>query len=377
MDTLFRINPLQLTREGDIVEGKVIRIDKAELFCDLGFATGIVYGKEFREGKDVIRSLKEGDVVALKILSTENDEGYVELSIAGAGKDKFWQEAQEIRDQKNPLTLKALEANKGGLVLEWKGVKGFLPVSQLSQEHYPRVEGGDKNKILEELQKFVGKEFTCTILDANKEEGKLIFSERVKEPKEIQNKLKAYQVGQELEGAVSGIVDFGIFVKLEDDLEGLVHISELDWSLVESPGSLFTMGDKIKVKVIGIENSKISLSVKALKPDPWQKAKFQKGDIVEGKVTKLNKFGAFVQIIDKSSPEISGKLYGLSHVSGFGALQKMRETVQIGSVYPFQIAVFQPDLHKLSLIFLGNEAKETARKEAATTEISEQIVKKE
>lgn len=350
MDVLFREQQVwRIPRIGDIVEGVLMKKQGSTAFVDLGFGTGIIYGKEFQDGKEVLKQKAEGETVVAKIIELENENGYIELSLKEAGREKFWKEATQVMHEKTSLLLRALEANRGGLVFEWKSTKGFLPVSQLAQKHYPRVEGGDKMRILEELQKFVGQEFELQIITVDPKEEKLIFSEKSLEPDGMKEKLANYKVGEEYEGEVSGVVEFGIFVKLEDGLEGLVHISEIDWSLVDNPGDHYKVADKVRVKVIEIEGDKISLSIKALKPDPWKQVKLEKGDIVEGIVTKLNKYGAFVKLAQHEG------VSGLSHISEFGSAQKMRDTVEIGKTYPFQIVVFQPDHHKLSLAFLGKE----------------------
>ncbi|MBI2052684.1 MAG: S1 RNA-binding domain-containing protein, partial [Candidatus Ryanbacteria bacterium] len=177
------------------------------------------------------------------------------------------------------------------------------------------------------------------------------------EPDDTKEKLARYAIGSEYEGEVSGVVEFGVFIKLEEGLEGLVHISELDWSLVDNPADLYKVGDKVRVKIVEVAGDKISLSIKALKPDPWKEAKLEKGDIVEGTVMKLNKYGAFVKLT------LYQGISGLSHISEFGSMQKMRDMVEIGKTYPFQIVVFQPDHHKLSLAFLGKETEQVETKE--------------
>ncbi len=358
MDTLFRqISGWRIPRVGDIVEGTVLKKQGSAVFIDLRYGTGIIYGREYQDGREILKQKNVGDALTAKIVELENEEGYIELSIKEAGREKFWDEATLMMTEKTPLVLRALEANRGGLVFEWKGTKGFLPVSQLSQKHYPRVEGGDKSKILEELKKFIDQDFTLQIITVDPKEEKLIFSERGLEPGDLKEKLERYKVGAIYKGTVSGVVEFGLFVKLEDGLEGLVHISELDWSLVDNPGDLHKLGDAVEVKIIEIEGDKISLSIKALKPDPWKAIKLEKGDIVHGVVTKLNKYGAFVKLIEHEG------LSGLSHVSEFGTVSKMRDTVEIGKQYPFQIVVFQPDHHKLSLAFLGKEEKAAVAEE--------------
>ena len=343
----------RLPRVGEVVEGVILQKPGSAVFIDLGFGTGIIYGKEYQDGRELLKQKQVGDTVVAKIIELENEGGYTEPSVKEAGREKFWREAQAMMVEKTPIELRALEANRGGLVFEWNGTKGFLPLSQLSQKHYPRVEGGDKIKILEELQKIVGEAFSLHVITVDPKGDKLIFSEKVVDPAELQEKLARYEVAGEYDGEVSGIVEFGIFVKLEEGLEGLVHISEIDWSLVENPGDLYKVGDRVRVKIISIDGDKISLSIKALKPDPWQQVKLEKGDIVEGMVTKINKYGAFVKLVGKDG------ISGLSHISEFGSLQKLRETIEIGKQYPFQVVIFQPDHHKLSLAFLGKDQQTT------------------
>ncbi|MEK7660114.1 MAG: S1 RNA-binding domain-containing protein [Patescibacteria group bacterium] len=357
MDALFKRAHAPLPKEGEVADGTVIAVLGTRVYVDLAYGTGIIYGREYQLGRHMLRKVRPGDHISAKIIQYENEEGYIELSVSDADRERVWKELIILKNNKEAIALKVLEANKGGLVFEYQGVKGFLPVSQLTQDRYPRVEGGDKNKILTELQKFVGEEFSLIVLDASAEDGKLIFTEKGSTPEELQKKLEKYAVGTTYKGEVTGVVDFGVFVKLEDGLEGLVHISEIDWSLVENPSDLYKAGDAVEVKVIGIEGDKISLSIKALKPDPWKVAAYQKGDIVEGRVTKLSKIGAFIQVLDKNKPDASGKIFGLSHISEFGSQQKMESLVKVGELYPFQISVYDSDHHKLSLLYLG-EGKE-------------------
>jgi len=365
MDSLLAMGGIPAFKKGDVVEGMVIKKDRSTIYVDLGVATAIIYGREFQIGRNVLRAVKEGDAIRAKIIELENEEGYVELSVADADREQRWGDVKETKEKGELITLKCLEANKGGLLFDYKGMKAFLPVSQLSSEHYPRVEGGDKSLIQGELQKFVGEDMAVVVLDYDIHEEKLILSEKATTPDEIRAKLEKYKTGDDVDGEVSGIVEFGIFVKIEDGLEGLVHISEIDWSLVEDPSTVCAVGDKVRVRVIGIEGDKISLSLKALKPDPWKEANYQKGDIVEGRVTKLTRIGAFVQLMDPKRPFIDGKIHGLSHISEFGNQQKMESMVVVDKVYPFQIALYDSNTHKLSLLFLGNEGKAKGVKEEA------------
>ena len=242
--------------------------------------------------------------------------------------------------------------------MEWRKVKGFLPASQLKVGHYPRVEGGDKDKILDELRKFQGTSLAVTIIAIDPKEEKIIFSEKGTESEELKEITSKYEVGQVIEGDITGVVDFGIFIKLEDGLEGLCHLSELDWSLVQDPNELFKVGDKVKAKIIGIEAGRVSLSIKALKPDPWHEAaeKFRKGDIIEGKILRFNKYGVLVAIAEGVS--------GLCHISEFGTEKQMREKLEIGGKYPFQITLFEPKERRMTLSWLGDEVKKTSAEAA-------------
>src|SRR3989344_3446850 len=206
---------------GDLVEGPVIAIDKASVFVDLKpFGTGIIYGREYQNARDIIKRVNIGDNIAAKVVDPENEEGYIELSLKEARQALLWSEAEEIIREKRILELPVKDANKGGLILEWQGIQGFLPASQLKSEHYPRVDDGDKDKIYEELKKLLGVNLSVTIIGATPKEGKLIFSEKSPEQKEKQEIISRYAVGEEIEGTVTGIEDFGDFVALEEGLEG-------------------------------------------------------------------------------------------------------------------------------------------------------------
>lgn len=332
---------------GDVIEGKVIGIEKAKVYVDLQpYGTGIIYGKEFITARDVIRKLNIEDVVSAKIIDHTNRDGYIELSLKEARQALIWDEAEQAIKDKTVFELPVQEANKGGLIIIWQGIIGFLPASQLKSEHYPKVESGDKDKILDELKKLVGQKISVAIITAAPKEGKLIFSEKNLEKKENAKKADKYKIGDVFTGEVTGTVDFGIFVKLEDGLEGLVHISEIDWALVEDPKSMFKVGDKVDVKVIEVKDGKVSLSIKALRPNPWVEAekKYKKGDEVEAVIIKFNKYGALASIEEGVS--------GLVHISDFGSEAKMKETISLGKTYKFKINVFEPKNQKMGLNFV-------------------------
>jgi small subunit ribosomal protein S1 len=349
-ELLEKSDLLKPPRIGEIVEGIIIAKEEGGVFLDLGaYGTGIIYGKELSEARDELKGIKIGDKIFAKIIDLENEEGYVELSVKEAGEILAWETIKQKKESGETLTIKISGANKGGLLAEIMGIPAFLPVSQLSPEHYPRVEGGDTAKILRELQNFIGKELEVKIFDFSQKEGKLILSEKAKEAEKIKEILKNYNVGDIVEGEITGLTNFGAFIKFSKEgvspepVEGLIHISELDWKIIEDPSEVVKVGEKVKAKIIDISNDKISLSLKALKKDPWEnlEKKYKKGDIVKGKVTKFNPFGAFV--------EITPKIQGLIHISEFGTQKRLQETLKIGEKYDFQILLIDPKEHRMTL----------------------------
>jgi len=332
---------------GALIEGPVILVEKSSVFVDLApFGTGIIYGREFINAKDVIKKINLGDIIKAKVVELENENGYVELSLKEAKQALVWSEVEKAIKAKTVLDLEIKDANKGGLILEWQGVQGFLPASQLKAEHYPRVLDSDKDKILKELKKLVGEKLSVIIISTLPKEGKLIFSEKDDNPEQKKEIISKYNIGDELDCTVAGIVDFGVFLKLEDGLEGLVHISELDWGLVEDPRTMFKVDQKVQAKVIEIKDGKVSLSIKALKENPWTEfeGKLKKGDIIKGVVIKYNKHGALVSIKEGVA--------GLVHNSTIGGEAKLREKLELGKNYNFQITLFEPKEHKMTLVHL-------------------------
>jgi small subunit ribosomal protein S1 len=335
---------------GDLVEGPVIAVEKSSVYVDLApFGTGIIYGREFIIARDVIKKINVGDVIAAKIVDTAHKEGYYELSLKEARQALIWNEAEIAIKEKKVLDLPVKEANKGGLLIEWQGILGFLPASQLKTDHYPRITDGDKDKILEELKKLVGTRLQVAIITADPKEGKLIFSEKGSETKEKEKIVSKYEVGDSVDGTITGIVDFGVFVKLEEGLEGLIHISEIDWGLVDDPRNFVKVGQHIKAKIIEIKEGKISLSLKQLKTNPWTEAskKYKKDMVVSGVVIKFNKHGALASIEEGVA--------GLVHVSEFGSEEKLRKNLELGKAYDFKITLFDPKEQKMALAYTGEK----------------------
>ncbi len=339
---------------GDLVEGTIIALARGRVYVDLPpFGTGVIYGREYLNAADVLRKANSGDAITAKVVDPSGIEGYIELSLKEARQAAIWGEAEQAIASGTIYNLTVEEANKGGLILTWQGIKGFLPASQLSKDHYPRVPEGDKDKILGELEKLIGVALPVRMITADAKEGKLIFSERTgAEDEEKTSLIDKYQVGDEVMGEVTGAVDFGVFVKLEQGLEGLVHISELDWGLVEDPRTLFKVGDRTQVKVIEIKDGKVSLSIKALKENPWKSAseRYKKGMEVQGVVIKYNKHGALASVEEGVA--------GLVHISEFASPAELKEALELGKTYPFSIKVFEPKEQRMTLAFTaGSKAK--------------------
>ena len=357
MKDLLRKNNLKPLKLGDIIEGEVVGTGRSAVFLDLGpIGTGKIYGREFYEAKEKLKRLKKGDKIFAKVIDLENEEGFVDLSISKASKELSFETLKEKKEKGELIKVKILGANKGGLVTELSSIPAFLPVSQLSSEHYPKVEGGEKLKILKELQKFIGEEMEVKILDLSPQREQIILSEKEKDLERMKEMLKKYKVGDKVEGEIAGVTDFGAFIKFslptksskkklksqKEQLEGLIHISELDWKIINDPSEIVKTGDKVKAKIIDISNDKVSLSLKALKKDPWEgiEKKHKKGDIITGKITKLNPFGAFV--------ELSKKIQGLCHISEFEGA-RMEDALRVGKEYKFQILLIDEKEHRMSL----------------------------
>lgn len=339
---------LPIPKINDTIEGIVVGLGKNEVLVDVnGFMTGVVRGPELFDESGDFSSLKLGDSVSTTVLEIENENGQVELSFRQAGHRKAWDALHKLQASNELVDAQIIDANKGGLIVRVGRVGGFLPVSQLSVEHYPRVEGGNKAKILERLSQYTNQLFKVKVIDVNEEEEKLIVSEKVAKADQQQEKIAQYKVGDVVEGKVTGVVDFGAFVEFGDNLEGLVHISEIAWQRIDSPKDFIKVGDPIKAEIISIDNSKISLSIRKLIRDPWLHVaeKYKIGAIAEGKVLKINPFGAFV--------ELDAEIHGLVHISeiSYRKLSSPLEVLQIGSPYKFKVISVEPHKHRLGLSY--------------------------
>ena len=362
MQDLIKLSP-KPPQPGEIAKGKILEVGKDSVFIDLGnIGTGVLLGREIKENRQLIKSLKPGDEISAMVLEPENEKGLIELSLQAAHHEQSWDEMRKFLTNREIVNVKIKAANRGGLLIELKGVNGFLPVSQLNSEHYPRVEDGDKNKILQELNKFVNQELAVKVIDVDINQQKLIVSEKAIGKEKLRTALSNFKIGDLVDGTISGVVDFGAFVHFPfpgeenkenaEMIEGLIHISEIDWQLIGDPRQVLSPGQKVQAKIISLDGERLSLSLKALKKDPWSEIaeKYQIGQIIEGEVTRLNPFGAFVQL--------DTDIHGLTHISDFGSLESMNQELRTGQKYQFKIISVEPASHKMSLSLI-KEKKQT------------------
>ncbi|HHD92547.1 MAG TPA: S1 RNA-binding domain-containing protein [Candidatus Portnoybacteria bacterium] len=300
---------------GTPIQGKAIKSDKGSFFIDISpYGLGVIPYREARESHHLIKKIQPDTIISGIVINPENKNGYIEISLREARHEEFWDKIERIKKEKEIITVNIVSANKGGLIISYQGVEGFLPLSQLSIKNYPRFDDANKNKILNYLTQFVGQNINVIVIDVNKMEGKIVVSERAIYDNSFREILQFYQPGTVVEGVVSGIVDFGLFIRfapskeatdflkkkkmpVPDLLEGLVHISEIDWQVIDNPHKQFKVGDKIKAAIWSIEHNRFCLSVKTLKDNPWSKIKdkVKEGNIIEGVIKKINSSGALVQ----------------------------------------------------------------------------------
>lgn len=307
-DLLAQESSVKQLVAGETITGTVLSLKKHEVLIDLG-AQGV--GLVPRREVGFSRSLNVGDEVTASIVDSELENGYSLLSLRKAAKDRGWEEVIVKQEAGEIIDVTPYDANRGGLLVEYEGVRGFLPVSQLSAEHYPRVGSSDKDEILQRLNVLIGQEMKVRILDADRRANKLIFSEKEAIKDGLAARFEKLKVGDTVKGVATGVVDFGVFVNVEG-IEGLVHISEISWERVNNPSDYVKVGDQLEAKIISIDKDRLSLSMKQLKKDPWldEVEKLAKGTEVEGTVTRITPFGAFVQL----SPSVEA----LVHISELG-----------------------------------------------------------
>jgi small subunit ribosomal protein S1 len=341
-------------KHGDVVEGNVVRIDKDEILVDIGAKSeGVVSNRELfgRHGEGQT-PLNIGDTVLVYVLQPESPEGHAVLSLRRAGLERKWRAMQEQFEAGVIIEAPVIDHNKGGLIVDC-GIRGFVPISQIVD--FPRRPQNDQprdaaQEIAEKLQPFVGRKLRLKILEVNRKANRLILSEKValyEERREKRDELfSSLQVGQKVSGTVRSIAPFGVFIDL-GGIDGLVHKSELSWNKVNNPEAGYKVGDEVEAEVIDInhERGRISLSIRRLQPDPWHStvADFKVGDIIDGTVTKLVNFGAFVRVRDG--------LEGLIHISELSHQRVAHpgDVVHEGQQLKLKIISLDSERHRLGL----------------------------
>lgn len=367
MDDLLAEVPPQTIAAGDVVDATVLSANKREVWLDLGLCgTGIVARREVNTAME----LKPGDKIQASVLEPETEMGFAILSMRKVAKEKGWDQLQQLKEKGEAIETKPYDANRGGLLVEVEGIRGFLPVSQLTAKHYPRVSNADKDEILNRLNELVKKTLKVRVLDVDRDQNKLIVSEREAVKEDTQKQLAKLKIGDVVDGEVTGTVDFGVFITV-DGIEGLVHISEISWDRVTNPADYVKVGQKIKAKIIAIDGDKLSLSMKQLSEDPWLQEikKFKESQLVEGTITRITPFGAFIQL----TPAIEA----LVHVSELGDEKKTdpKEHFQVGEKREFKILEIDETSRKISLSLKDSKTPRPTKKAAKPSVASEEPVK--
>ena len=356
MDELLAGSDINGLTTGEVVEGKVTAVKKNEVWIDLGArGVGVVMRREIGYGQ----KLEEGQEITVSVIDPEMDEGHALLSMKRAVKDRGWDELQRVHEANEIVEVVPYDANRGGLLVELEGIRGFLPVSQLAAGHYPRVSGADKDEILQKLHALTNKPLRVRVLDVSRKDNKLIFSEKEAVKDDMQARFSELTVGDEVQGVITGVIDFGAFVNV-DGIEGLIHISEISWERVDNPRNYVKVGEDVKAKIIAIDKDRLSLSLKQMSEDPWleQVKAFKKGDEVEGKVTRITPFGAFVQI----SPSVEALVH-VSEMSDDEAVDP-EKLFQLNEKKQFKVLEIDTENRKIALS-LKSAKKPAAKAKAA------------
>jgi len=319
-------------RPGDLVEGIVVSVSHSEVLLDVGAKSeGVVSGSDIADADESFKHLKVGDTILAKVVQSENQQGYVVLSLRKAEKDKKWKGAEDALATGSVLEATIIEYNKGGLLCDCAGLRGFIPLSHLDRSHFAndiaKFAAGSEAELKESLKALAGKVIKVKVIELDPLKNRFVLSEKdamsTYSDESREKRLQEIAAGTTLEGIVTGIMPFGVFIDL-DGVEGLVHISEIAWEKVNNPSSYFSVGQTVKVMVLGIDeqSKKLALSVKRLTPNPWETVEksYPVGTKVKGIVSKVVPFGAFVTI-EKG-------LDGLIHISEAAGPLKEGEEVE-------------------------------------------------
>ena len=350
--------------EGDVVNGEVVRIDKDEVLVDIGYKSeGVIPAHELsiRRSVDPADEVDLGEIVDALVLTKEDQEGRLILSKKRARFEKAWRKIEAAAETGEPVEGSVIEVVKGGLILDL-GVRGFLPASLVDIRR------------VHNLEEFRDQTLECKVIELNRSRNNVVLSRRAvleEERKEVREQiLERLQPGQIVEGKISNIVDFGAFVDLEG-IDGLIHISELSWSHVNHPGEVLEIGQDVRVKVLDIDRDRqrISLGLKQTQEDPWQKVlnEYRQGDVLEGKVTKVVAFGAFIEIV----PGVEG----LVHISELAEhhVETPGEVVTPGEEKWVRILEIDEERRRISLSIKRAETKNNAFTDLIPDELKQQV----
>lgn len=361
----------KLPHVGETVTGTIISVENGAVRLDInGLVTGVVRGQELFAESAEYGDVKVGDTVEATVLEQENENGEMELSFRVAGYERVWEKMQQYKDDGVAVKGKVVHANKGGLIIQVGALSGFMPVSQLAPDNYPRVPGGDKTRILEKLQKLVGTAMQVKVLDADQKEEKLIVSEKAVWEDDQKAVLDSYDIGDVVEGEISALTSFGAFLKFGESLEGLIHISEIVWQRIDHPKDVLKVGDRVKAQIIDLNKSKIYLSMKRLVEDPWKSVKdtYKVGQVVEGEIHKIEPFGLMVKLDED--------IHGLAHISELSD-KPIRDKADLEEMFTeeekreFEIINIDPAEHRLGLRLKGVKGK-TDKKSSESQETPEE-----
>jgi len=336
---------------GEKIKGKIIYIAKNEVTVDIqNVGLGIVRGRELYN-EEYLSSLEIGQEVEAIVIELDNEKGIMELSFRAIGRDKIWSDIKKAFEDKQTVEAKIRDVNRGGFLVRVRGIYGFLPASLLAPTHAIKQGKIDSKSLVNQMKKYVGQTFNVKILTLNEENDSIIVSEKEVADEIAVAKLSKYKVNDVVEGSVVGIVDFGLFVRFDDNLEGLVHISELSWKKIEKPQDEFKMGDSVNAKIIDIdENNRINLSIKQTLPNPWVlfAKKTNVGDSFSGKITKIISYG----VIATNDDDIQG-LCHITHIANevLESPAQIHDLLKIGEVRDFNIISVDED-EKLYLTLL-------------------------
>ncbi len=369
-EELFNESPeIKYPKQGEVISGTIIKIEKKNILVNVNNQfTGLVVSKEVGNTID-LSDLKPGQNIDVMVLGDSIERGLLILSLKRANQIKNLTNLTKYNESSEIITVKPTEANKWGLLVDIDGLKGFIPVSQLTPLHYPRVEGADPEKILEHLNGLVGEPFKVRVINVDENGKKIIFSEKAAIEEDRSKALKTLKEGDIVEWTVSGILSYGLFVTFAG-LEGLVHVSEIDWGHVTDPSKFAKVWMTVKVKVIGLDSEKISLSIKRLKENPWDvlAKKYKLNDSITAPISRISKFGAFM--------DLEGWIQGLIHLSEIShwVVKDIRDYIKVGEEVTAKIINFEPNKKRIGLSL---KALQKAPKEAQKTESKKETSEEE